>query len=134
MPLGCEDLVGAELASNLSQYPISSDTDDFIRTESNTFYATFRLMLEIDGMFCQWNPNDQGEGLIFAWAPLDERTRPAVESEIADAGYAPQAIEGGVKYVLPEVNDVEAHIVTNQGWFYSSQERGAELLVTRFSG
>lgn len=96
------------------------------------YYDVFEPMLEMGGLFCALEQAGAGQPAIFAWAPVEEESRETVIARIEEFGYTRAESEGGSLMTMAEGVSAEPHIVTNDGWYYSTQDFGAEYLRGRF--
>jgi hypothetical protein len=113
---------------------VNPSAGDLVTDNTNEFYAQFAPMIDRGGLFCQLEPPAAGEGVIFAWAPIDEPSREQVIADLVESGYERTESEAGTLLVQQGPSGDETHNVTNVGWYYSTVEGGVDYLRDRWEG
>jgi hypothetical protein len=89
-------------------------------------------LVDHDALICLLEPPTVGEFVAFAWVPIDETERDAVIAELMADGRERSESEGGMELTFPDDPTNEMHLVTNAGWYYSTDRSGAIYLRTVF--
>lgn len=112
------------------QYSAAEEREDaaaLIARDSSL--ATAESMLDRPSTACAIKIGE-GDPAVFVWAPIEAEERDAIIVELSDAGLEGADAEGGAAMADPEAS--VHHLVTNAGWYFSTEERGALYLRTVF--
>lgn len=115
-------------ARDLTGFTVVEDAASALGREASELEA----LRERDGLLCVKQEQSSGARFVFAWAPIGESEREEVIGHLERQGLERTETEGGT--VLREGADVTApqHLVTNMGWYFSSEERGTLYLRSTF--
>lgn len=132
----CDFLVGEQgrdfaafSGGDLSGLTVVEDVEAIFPPGGDHFLAR---LVDRDAYICLMEPPHAGEFVVFAWVPIEESQREAIIDDLAGNGLERRESEGGTAFVEPGEPTFESHLVTNAGWYYSTQERGAVYLRTLF--
>jgi hypothetical protein len=121
----------ASIGTAHSDLTAVEDVEGMVRGSENGFLAAFEPILDRSGLVCMLAPPSPGEFVVFAWAPIEESERDGIIGSLQSEGHELSDTEGGAVLAFPD-DEFAKHIVTNNGWYYSTQQRGAEFLRTVF--
>jgi hypothetical protein len=133
----CDFMVGedgrdyaAYTGNDLSGLLVVDDVEEVF--DGGSTWSSLQPYFDRGGLLCAMEPPQPGEYAVFAWSPIEEAEREAVIGDLTGQGMTRTESEGGTILTDPNGYPAEQHIVTNAGWYYSTQERGAEFLRVVF--
>lgn len=128
----CEYLIGVG-ASDFEAYT-GADFSAYAESPAPTssLQPPLSILVERGGIVCEL-VGAATEPVVFAWNPISESLRDEVIASIVAEGYVVVDTEGGTELREKE-GDVALHLVTNDGWYYSTEARGAEFMRNTIEG
>lgn len=129
----CDFLIGVD-ASDFEAYT-GADLSSFVNVPNATesLEPPLDTLVSRGGIVCELVDEFARETITFAWNPIGESMRDDVIESIAAEGLTITDTEGGTELRIDE-GDPALHLVTNEGWYFSTENRGAEFMRNNIEG